>query len=70
MLLHNFGNTCYVNTTLQIFLNNPYFIDYLNSHNITEHELIYSIKNINDTSTYDYLEEIFEVDCHGLINYN
>lgn len=51
MLLHNFGNTCYVNTTLQIFLNNPYFTEYLNSHNIDEHELIYSIKNINDTPT-------------------
>lgn len=26
------------------------------------------LSNINETITYDYLEEIFEVDCHRLIN--
>jgi len=41
----------------------PHILQYAFSQ-ITCNEL----SNINETITYDYLEEIFEVDCHRLIN--
>jgi ubiquitin C-terminal hydrolase len=47
MLLNNFGNTCYINSVLQIFLNNEYFMNHVKSKTYETTTLLHSFKCIN-----------------------
>lgn len=51
MLLNNFGNTCYINTVLQLFLNNENFMKHIKSKEYNDEYLLNLIKNIDDSST-------------------
>ena len=49
MLLNNFGNTCYINTVLQLFLNNETFMKHIKSKEYKEEYLLNLIKKIVDS---------------------
>ena len=51
MLLNNFGNTCYINTVLQLFLNNESFMKHIKSKEYNDEELLNLIKKIVDSSS-------------------
>lgn len=70
MLLHNFGNTCYINSVLQIFLNNPHFIEYLNTHTFENNKLVASLKNINNTQTLKEFINILKDKIQNKIDIN
>ena len=46
MLLNNFGNTCYINSVLQIFLNNEHFMNHVKNKTYETTTLIHSFKCI------------------------
>lgn len=51
MLLNNFGNTCYINTVLQLFLNNENFMKHIKSKEYNDEDLLNLIKQIVDSYT-------------------
>lgn len=51
MLLNNFGNTCYINSVLQIFLNNYNFKDYIQKKTYPVDYLLNYFKNITDNNS-------------------
>lgn len=51
MLLNNFGNTCYINSVLQIFLNNYKFKDYIQKKTYPVDYLLNYFKNITDNNS-------------------
>lgn len=51
MLLNNFGSTCYINSVLQIFLNNKNFMKYLNTKEYNINYLLHSLKLIDNNET-------------------
>ena len=51
MLLNNFGNTCYINTVLQLFLNNEKFMKHVKSKEYNDEDLLDLIKKIIDSSS-------------------
>lgn len=50
MLLNNFGNTCYINTIIQLFINNTQFMTYIKRKDYPEEYLLDIIKNIDTSS--------------------
>lgn len=51
MLLNNFGNTCYINSVLQIFINNDKFMSFITSKQYTEDNLLYYFSTLNDKTS-------------------
>jgi len=51
MLLNNFGNTCYINTILQLFLNNENFMKHVKNKEYKDEYLLNLIKKIVDSSS-------------------
>lgn len=51
MLLNNFGSTCYINTVLQLFLNNETFMKHIKSKEYKDEYLLNLIKGIVDSSS-------------------
>lgn len=51
MLLNNFGNTCYINSVLQLFLNNESFMTYIKIKEYPDEYLLNLLKNISNSST-------------------
>ena len=49
MLLNNFGNTCYINTILQLFLNNENFMTHIKNKDYPDESLLDLIKKITDS---------------------
>ena len=47
MLLNNFGNTCYINSVLQIFLNNHAMTSYIKSVEYSKNSLLYYLKHLD-----------------------
>ena len=47
MLLNNFGNTCYINSVLQIFLNNHALTSYIKSVEYSKNSLLYFLKHLD-----------------------
>ena len=56
----NLGNTCYLNSFLQILLHCPYFIEVLKKENISQRNvpLSYYLIKLSETYKKEYLEEI------------
>lgn len=51
MLLNNFGNTCYINTVLQLFLNNEFFMNFIKKKSYPDEYLLDLLKKIVDSTS-------------------